>query len=75
MLFRSRQQRNGEWEQEAIEGVFNKSAMISYPNYKFTFVMMAVGRWGRLEKERLESEGEKVVENGAQKVVGATKRK
>ncbi|KFY44395.1 hypothetical protein V495_03482 [Pseudogymnoascus sp. VKM F-4514 (FW-929)] len=68
----SRQQGNGEWLQEAIEGVFNKSAMISYPNYKFTFVMMAVGRWGRLEKERAES-GK--VGGGGQKVLGATKRK
>ncbi|KAG4216925.1 hypothetical protein PC116_g34594 [Phytophthora cactorum] len=38
-----RQQPNGEWKQEAIEGVFNKSCMISYPNYKFTFTMKALG--------------------------------
>ncbi|KFY24315.1 hypothetical protein V493_05316 [Pseudogymnoascus sp. VKM F-4281 (FW-2241)] len=71
----SRQLASGEWAQEAIEGVFNKSAMISYPNYKFTFVIMALGRWGRLEKERLEGEGENEVDVGAQKVVGATKRR
>ncbi|KAL4788443.1 terpenoid cyclases/protein prenyltransferase alpha-alpha toroid [Aspergillus varians] len=34
-LMMSRQQPNGEWLQEAIEGVFNQSCMISYPNYKF----------------------------------------
>ncbi|KAL7915333.1 oxidosqualene:lanosterol cyclase [Trichoderma velutinum] len=39
----SRQQDNGEWLQEAIEGVFNKSCMISYPNYKFTFTIKALG--------------------------------
>lgn len=42
-LIMSRQQPNGEWLQEAIEGVFNKSCMISYPNYKFIFPMMALG--------------------------------
>ncbi|KAK0636065.1 terpenoid cyclases/protein prenyltransferase alpha-alpha toroid [Bombardia bombarda] len=42
-LIMERQQPNGEWLQEAIEGVFNKSCMISYPNYKFTFTMKALG--------------------------------
>ncbi|KAI2778210.1 terpene synthase [Daldinia loculata] len=42
-LIMDRQQPNGEWKQEAIEGVFNKSCMISYPNYKFTFTMKALG--------------------------------
>jgi lanosterol synthase len=43
----SRQQANGEWLQEAIEGVFNKSAMISYPNYKFTFTIKALGMFAK----------------------------
>jgi lanosterol synthase len=43
-----RQQPNGEWLQESIEGVFNKSAMITYQNYKFVFPMMALGRYYRL---------------------------
>jgi lanosterol synthase len=42
-LIMSRQQKNGEWLQEAIEGVFNKSCMISYPNYKFIFPIKALG--------------------------------
>ncbi|KAI1340757.1 terpenoid cyclases/protein prenyltransferase alpha-alpha toroid [Xylariaceae sp. FL0016] len=42
-----RQQANGEWKQEAIEGVFNKSCMISYPNYKFTFTMKALGMFAK----------------------------
>lgn len=42
-LIMDRQQPNGEWKQEAIEGVFNKSCMISYPNYKFTFTLKALG--------------------------------
>ncbi|KAI5461600.1 oxidosqualene:lanosterol cyclase [Mariannaea sp. PMI_226] len=42
-----RQQPNGEWLQEAIEGVFNKSCMISYPNYKFTFTIRALGMFAR----------------------------
>lgn len=46
-LIMDRQQPNGEWKQEAIEGVFNKSCMISYPNYKFTFTMKALGMFSR----------------------------
>jgi len=46
-LIMERQQSNGEWKQEAIEGVFNKSCMISYPNYKFTFTMKALGMFAK----------------------------
>ncbi|KAK4185170.1 terpenoid cyclases/protein prenyltransferase alpha-alpha toroid [Podospora australis] len=46
-LIMDRQKSNGEWAQEAIEGVFNKSCMISYPNYKFTFTMKALGMFAR----------------------------
>jgi lanosterol synthase len=52
-LIMGRQQANGEWKQEAIEGVFNKSCMISFPNYKFVFPIKALGmfakRWGDIE--------------------------
>ncbi|RPB08450.1 terpene synthase [Morchella conica CCBAS932] len=47
-LLMARQRGNGEWAQEAIEGVFNKSCMISYPNYKFTFTIKALGMYARL---------------------------
>jgi lanosterol synthase len=30
-----------------IEGVFNKSCMISYPNYKFVFPMKALGKFAQ----------------------------
>ncbi|KAF2403058.1 oxidosqualene:lanosterol cyclase-like protein [Trichodelitschia bisporula] len=46
-LIMSRQLSNGEWPQEAIEGVFNKSCMISYPNYKFIFTIKALGMFAR----------------------------
>ncbi|KAL6706356.1 Lanosterol synthase erg7A [Coniothyrium glycines] len=46
-LIMSRQQKNGEWLQEAIEGVFNKSCMISYPNYKFIFPIKALGMYAK----------------------------
>ncbi|KAF2734304.1 terpene synthase [Polyplosphaeria fusca] len=46
-IIMSRQQSNGEWLQEAIEGVFNKSCMISYPNYKFIFPVKALGLYAR----------------------------
>nr|UPW35109.1 oxidosqualene clavarinone cyclase [Didymella macrostoma] len=46
-MIMSRQQKNGEWKQEAIEGVFNKSCMISYPNYKFIFPIKALGMYAK----------------------------
>lgn len=49
-LIMSRQQPNGEWLQEGIEGVFNKTCMISYPNYKHSFTIWACGRYTRLDK-------------------------
>jgi lanosterol synthase len=62
-LIMSRQKAWGEWKQEEIEGgntrhnnltlvVFNKTCMISYPNYKFIFPIWALGRFGkRYEQE------------------------
>ncbi|KAG8628126.1 hypothetical protein KVT40_003999 [Elsinoe batatas] len=54
-LLMKRQQENGEWLQEGIEGVFNKSCMISYPNYKFIFPIKALGlfakKFGDIEME------------------------
>ncbi|KAI9764035.1 MAG: hypothetical protein M1840_008911 [Geoglossum simile] len=44
-LIMSRQQANGEWLQEGIEGVFNRTCMISYPNYKFFFSIWALGMY------------------------------
>ncbi len=46
-LIMQRQRGNGEWKQEGIEGVFNKSVMISYPNYKFVFPIKALGMFAR----------------------------
>ena len=46
-LIMERQRDNGEWPQESIEGVFNRSCMISYPNYKFTFPIKALGMFAR----------------------------
>ncbi|KAH9811956.1 terpenoid cyclases/protein prenyltransferase alpha-alpha toroid [Melampsora americana] len=43
-LIMSRQLRNGEWEAEAIEGVFNKTTSVMYPNYKFAWTIWALGK-------------------------------
>ncbi|KAI0319638.1 terpene synthase [Amylostereum chailletii] len=40
----SRQQPDGSWKQEAIEGIFNNSCAISYPNFKFAFPIWMLGR-------------------------------
>ncbi|MCJ1313005.1 Lanosterol synthase (Oxidosqualene--lanosterol cyclase) [Agyrium rufum] len=42
-----RQKDKGEWAQEGIEGVFNKSCMISYPNYKYIFPIKALGMYAK----------------------------
>ncbi|CRK39121.1 hypothetical protein BN1708_016715 [Verticillium longisporum] len=43
----SRQQSNGEWLAESIECVFNKSCMITYPNYKSIFPIKALGLFAK----------------------------
>lgn len=64
-LIMDRQQENGEWLQEAIEGVFNKSCMISYPNYKFTFTVKALGMFARkFPDEKIQPRSTKENGNG-----------
>ncbi|KAF9578641.1 Lanosterol synthase (Oxidosqualene--lanosterol cyclase), partial [Lunasporangiospora selenospora] len=46
-LIISRQQPDGRWHQEAIEGIFNHSCSISYPNYKYIFTIWALGRYAK----------------------------
>lgn len=46
----SRQQPNGEWEQEGISGVFNGNCMITYINYRNIFPIWAIGRWLNVKK-------------------------
>nr|KAG5686212.1 hypothetical protein BaRGS_005557 [Batillaria attramentaria] len=36
---------NGDWPQENISGVFNKSCAISYTNYRNVFPIWALGRF------------------------------
>ncbi|KAF9127151.1 Lanosterol synthase (Oxidosqualene--lanosterol cyclase) [Mortierella sp. 14UC] len=47
-LLMERQQPDGQWKQEAIEGIFNHSCSISYGNYKHIFTIWALGRYGKL---------------------------
>lgn len=62
-LIMDRQQPNGSWKQEQIEGIFNQyvdltypatvripsthTGAISYPNYKFSFTIWALGKAAR----------------------------
>jgi len=39
------QQEDGDWEQQAISGVFNGSCMITYSNYRNIFPLWALGRY------------------------------
>ncbi|GKZ96109.1 hypothetical protein CBS63078_1975 [Aspergillus niger] len=56
-LIMSRQQRNGEWYQEDVEGVFNNTCMIGYPNYKLYFTSWALGRYVHMYLPMLKREG------------------
>lgn len=38
-----RQERSGEWKFDGVEGVFNHSCAIEYPNYRFIFPIKALG--------------------------------
>ncbi|KAG2011451.1 lanosterol synthase [Coprinopsis cinerea AmutBmut pab1-1] len=46
-----RQLPDGSWAQEAIEGVFNKSCAISYPNFKFSFPIWMLGKADKYLRE------------------------
>ena len=41
----SMQEENGDWPQQAISGVFNKTCMITYTAYRNVFVIWALGRF------------------------------
>ncbi|XP_039336368.1 lanosterol synthase [Saimiri boliviensis] len=43
---------NGDWPQENISGVFNKSCAISYTSYRNIFPIWALGRFSQLYPER-----------------------
>ncbi|KAJ7035653.1 terpenoid cyclases/protein prenyltransferase alpha-alpha toroid [Mycena alexandri] len=43
-LVMSRQLPDGSWPQEAIEGIFNKTCAIAYPNFKFSFPIWMLGK-------------------------------
>ncbi|KAM0559910.1 hypothetical protein ACHAPJ_003860 [Fusarium lateritium] len=54
----SRQQSNGEWLKEAIPGSFHNFCTFSYPNYKFTFTIKALGMLAnRLPDLRISAAG------------------
>jgi len=55
-LVMSRQRPDGSWAQEAIEGVFNKTCAIAYPNFKFSFPIWMLGKAHWYLKE-LKSKG------------------
>ncbi|KAF6039422.1 LSS [Bugula neritina] len=47
-LIMSRQLNNGDFPQEMISGVFNKSCAISYTSYRNVFPIWTLGRFTRL---------------------------
>lgn len=42
-----RQRPDGDWEQEGITGVFNRSCGITYSQYRNIFPLWALGRYGK----------------------------
>jgi lanosterol synthase len=60
---------DGSWPQEAIEGVFNKTVAIAYPNFKFSFNIWMLGRAHHYlaklrNKEKMNGNG---IANGSEK--------
>ncbi|XP_019573151.2 lanosterol synthase isoform X1 [Rhinolophus sinicus] len=47
----SKQLPNGDWPQENISGVFNKTCAISYTSYRNVFPIWALGRFSRLHPD------------------------
>ncbi|KAK7687949.1 hypothetical protein QCA50_009168 [Cerrena zonata] len=43
-LVMSRQRPDGSWAQEALEGMFNKTVTIAYPNFKMSFTIWMLGK-------------------------------
>jgi lanosterol synthase len=35
---------DGSWAQEAIEGMFDRTVAVSYPNFKFSFTIWMLGK-------------------------------
>lgn len=50
-LFMHKRKQDGSWPVEAMEGIFNKSCTITYPNFKFSFVIWALGKAHKYLKE------------------------
>ena len=46
-----RQLADGDWPEEDIKGVFNKSCAIVYTSYKNVFPLWALARWELSRKE------------------------
>ncbi|KDR67988.1 hypothetical protein GALMADRAFT_257537 [Galerina marginata CBS 339.88] len=69
-LVMSRQRLDGSWPQEAIEGVFNKTCAIAYPNFKFSFPIWMLGRAHHYLAELKASRNGKVNGSGNGKVNG-----
>ena len=47
-----RQASDGSWPRESLVGVFNRTCMINYDNYRLYFPLWALGEWASLERER-----------------------
>jgi len=52
----SRQLVNGDWRQESVSGVFNRSCGIAYSNYRNIFPLWALGRYTRFYSKGLPVE-------------------
>jgi squalene/oxidosqualene cyclase-like protein len=46
----ARQEADGSWARESFAGVFNRTCMINYDNYRLYFPVMALGEWMAAER-------------------------
>ncbi|KAI0206567.1 terpene synthase [Astrocystis sublimbata] len=54
-LISDRQRPNGDWSQEALEGIFNGTCLIGYPNYKLYFPVLALGTYSHMYLAKISS--------------------
>jgi len=64
-LVMDRQLPDGSWAQEAIEGMFNKTCSIAYPNFKFSFTIWMLGRADIYMAELDKAQPQGLDENGS----------
>jgi squalene cyclase len=55
----SKQKADGDWDQEGITGVFNRSCGITYSQYRNSFPIWALGRYALEHEQHHQAQAQK----------------